>query len=234
MMRVSQAKKLFQSLLQEYFAGAQVAYTRQSRTAKTGIPLVVITPGNVRRDRDPVISEVGGEIIGSYLSRISMQIDLFTKGTPIIDPDTGRKVASENTAMDDILAFADFLNSPHTVEWCHSHDVALVIDGDAQDLTDIVNDNSYEFRSRLTVFFYFTQNAVGHTATLSEDSIKFPDGEEPEETESTTGGIGNKDVWKDADIEPEFTPSSTGGGSEELASESTGYFTEAEIKEERE
>jgi len=230
-LRVSEAKKIFQALLQEYFAGSIVIYSKQSRVAKPGVPLIVLTPGNVKRDRDPVIDEVGGELVGSYLSRISMQIDLFTKGSPVIDPDTGKVIASENTAMDDILALEDFLGSQYVIEWCGEHDVSIVIDGDAQDLTGIVNDNNYEFRSRLSVFFYFTQNAVGYTATLSEDSIKFPDGEEPKENNSTTGV--KNDLWEDASIEPEFTPSSAGGGSEELASQETGYFTEAEIKEEK-
>ena len=34
-------------------------------------------------------------------------------------------------------------------------------------------------------------------------------------------------------FEPEYTPSVSGGGSKELAEESIGYFTEAEVKEEK-
>lgn len=34
-------------------------------------------------------------------------------------------------------------------------------------------------------------------------------------------------------VKPEFTPTASGGGTEELASLETGYFTEAEIKEEK-
>mgnify|MGYP000166907413 FL=1 len=72
----------------------------------------------------------------------------------------------------------------------------------------------------MLVLFYFTQNAVGYAGVLGEDSIKVPEGTD-------------KDDWKDATIDPEFKPSSTGGGSEELASKETGYFTEVEIKEEK-
>ena len=110
------------------------------------------------------------------------------------------------------LAFADFLNSQYAIEWCHSHDVAISFDGDAQDLTGLVNDNNYEFRSRLPVLFYFTQKAVGYAAVLDESSIQYPTGEvdpdtgaptytekEPEDTESSSGqfnGVGQKDVYK--------------------------------------
>ena len=34
-------------------------------------------------------------------------------------------------------------------------------------------------------------------------------------------------------IQPEFAASDSGGGSKELAAEETGYFTEAEVKEEK-
>lgn len=222
-MRVSQAKELFRSLLQEYFAGAEVSFSRQSRAAKGSVPLVIITPGNVHRTRDSVMDLIDGTIVASYPSRISMQVDLFTKGAPVTDPSTGKIIASENTAMDDILAFMDFLDSLYVIAWCNKHDVSMVIDGDAQDLTGIVNDNNYEYRSRVSVFFYFTQTAVGHTATLDENSIKVPE----------NAGTEGEDRWDDATIVPDFTPTSTGGGSEELASEETGYFTEVEIKEEK-
>lgn len=69
----------------------------------------------------------------------------------------GSRVAYENTAMGRYARLCGFLNSQYAIEWCHSHDVAISFDGDAQDLTGLVNDNNYEFRSRLPVLFYFTQ-----------------------------------------------------------------------------
>ncbi len=206
-MRVSQAKELFRSLTAQYFAGAEVAFSRQSRVAKPNVPLVSITPRNVTRPSMPNYEEVDGVLVGHYLSRIPMQVDLFTHGLPVVDDETGVAVAYENTAMDDMLAFMDFLNSPYTVEWCHAHDVAIEFDGDPKDLTGLVNDDTYEYRSQLAVLFYFTQKAVGHTATLSEDSIQYPTGsgdyttEEPADAESSSGSYpGNK--YNTEDIEP--------------------------------
>jgi hypothetical protein len=227
--RASQAKELFRDLLQSYFTGANVTFTRQSRIAKPALPLVTITPGNVRRPLNPVYQNVEGEVAAYYQSRISMQIDLFTHGLPVYDIETGKAVAYENTAMDDMLALADFLNSEYTIEWCHRNDVSILIDGDATDLTGIVNDNNYEYRSRLTVQFYFTQKAVGYAAILTENSIQDLGGED---TDSTTGSSG-VNYYDDAVITPNFEHTSSGGGSEELANQSTGYFTEAEAKEEK-
>ena len=144
--------------------------------------------------------------------------------------------------MDDMLSFADFLNSEHTVQWSHQNDVSILIDGDVLNLTGVVNDTSYEFRSRLTVQFYFTQKAVGASTALLESSLQYPTGEkdpetqeptytptEPPETDSKSGPWGDKE---EPIVVPTFEPSASGGGTEELAKEETGYFTEVEIKEE--
>lgn len=237
-MRVSQAKELFRALTQEYFAGAWVTFSRQSRVAKPNVPLVSITPGNVNRPQNPSYENVGGEMLGYYPSRISMTVDLFTPGWEVVDEETGGTVAHENTAVDDMLAFADFLNSEHTINWCHENDVAIQFEGDVQDLTGLVNDTNYEFRSRLVVLLYFTQKVVGHAAVATEDSIK-PVGSLPPDP-GVDGGGGEDQPGQDAPqpeggivIEPHYEQTSSGGGTEELATQTTGYFTEVEIKEDK-
>ena len=112
------------------------------------------------------------------------------------------------------------------------------------ELTDPGFDHSVlcEFRSRLTVQFYFTQKAVGASTALLESSLQYPTGEkdpetqeptytptEPPETDSKSGPWGDEE---EPIIVPTFEPSASGGGTEELAKEETGYFTEVEIKEE--
>ena len=168
--------------------------------------------------------------------------------------------------MDDILSYADYLNSHFVTEWGSLNDVAVLLDGDAQDLTGVINDNNYEYRARVNVMLYFTQMAIVRAAVADEDSIRYPSyvrdpetgeierdeegnpvierdpetGEPlytdkpPSETESTTGGTTDADIIEQgAVVDPKFTQSSTGGGTEELASMEEGYFTEVEIKEEK-
>ncbi len=242
-MRVMQARELFRQLTASYFAGANVTFSNQSRVAKQKQPLIVLTTGNLSRPATPNYSTVSGVVVGNYLSRLPITVDLFSNGAPVIDQETGRTVAYEDNALDDMLSFADFLNSEHTVHWCHNHDVAIVIDGDAMTLTGLVNDNNYEYRARLSVMFYFTQQAVEGAAVLTESSIVYPTGdpdhpytpEEPVETESPTGGYKTDYIkkMKEAKVDPVYQPTASGGGSEELAQESVGYFNEAEIKEEK-
>lgn len=247
-MRVSQAKELFRQLTKSYFQNATVIFTRQSRIAKSQLPLVTITSGNVRRPTNPVLKMVNGYETSSYQTRLTLTIDLFTHGRPVLED--GKVIGYEDSALDDMLSFADYLDSQHTIEWCHNHDVAVLIDGEAQDMTGIVNDNNYEFRSRLSVLFYFTQTAIGHAAVLQEESLLYPHvvedesgeevvvytPEEPPTTESVSGAPSGKDADVDDDssvkVEPKFEESTAGGGTPELAAEDTGYFTEVEIKEE--
>ena len=243
-MRVNEAKELFRQLTKQYFSGATVAFANQSRQPKPTLPLVTITPGNVKRPNAPNYENINGTIVGNYLSRLSITIDLFTHGSPIVDEETGQTVAYENTALDDMMAFADFLNSTETVWWCNRNDVSVLIDGDAQDLTGIVNDTSYEYRSRLVVFFYFTQKAVGAAAVASEASILYPTGEKnengepiyapgaPVETESTTGQYEDESDGNDRPVvKTEFEQSSSGGGNKELADKQVGWFNEVEFME---
>ena len=238
-----EARELFRQITETYFSGASVVFSNQSRVAKQQQPLVVIAAGNLSRPWVPNYSAVDGIMVGHYLSKLSFTVDLFTNGYPVIDPDTSRIVAYEDNALDDILSFADFLNSDYCIQWSHDHDVAIQLDGDALNMTGLINDNNYEYRARLSVLFYFTQQAIDRAAVLGEDSIVYPTGdpknpyspEKPAETESPTGGYETDYIRKteDAKVQPTYKPSTSGGGNEELAQESIGYFSEAEIKEEK-
>lgn len=243
-MRVSGVKTAFQRLVQLYFPKATVAFAHQSRQPKglTSPALVLITPGIVKRPNNPVEEYIDGEIVQNYHSRISMTVDFFTKGTPLTN-ENGIIFAYEDTAVDDLLCFVNFINSQYTVAWCKKHDISIAVEGDIQPLTGVVNDTSYEFRARVVFVIYFTQKAIGFAPVFSEDSIKYPTGnfdelgnpiyspERPEDTESVVGS--SKDETGDLIIDKVVEDSpGTGGRNEDLANEDVGYFTQVEITEE--
>lgn len=182
-MKVRQANDIFRNLTAEYFNKAETVFANQSRKAKPKIPLVTIRPGNVKRTTFSNSSTIDGTNISAYPSRIQYQVDLFTNGVPyVVD---GETLYYENSAMDEIQSFIDYLNSEYVRTLCRKNDVSILVEGDAQDLTGIVNDSNYEFRSRLTVLFYFTQTSVGSAAVLSEDSVQYP----VYETDTETGDV---------------------------------------------
>lgn len=240
-MRVNKVKELFQQLTAEYFSAATVVFASQSRKPKGEIPLVVIKCGNAKRAQHITHDNVDGTLVGNYQSRISVTVDLFTNGLPVVDENTGKTVAYADSTLDDILAFADFVDSEYVTWWCNAHDITILLDGEAQNLTGVVNDSSYEYRSRLSFFVYFTQKTIDAAAVASEESILYPTenggytSEIPIPTTSTTGNYGSDEetAAENAVVEKTFTTTPSGGGNSELTDKKIGYFTEAEIREEK-
>ena len=163
-MTVSEAKELFRQLVKEHFANSTVIFDRQSRIAKPEVPLVTLSPGNVKRHR--AANEILDlpEMEGYFHSKLPFVIDLFTHGSPVYDEDMRTEIAREDTATDEMAQFANFLDSQYVTQWCNIHDVAIQVEGDVQNLTGAVNDTTYQFRSRLLVNVYFTQKTVGMKA----------------------------------------------------------------------
>lgn len=214
-MTLSELKKLLVQLTQTYFAGATVTYAKQSFVAKPGSPLVTLTTGSVNRSRNPPVKIIEGTPVAFYPASVPVQIDLFTHGRQE-EVAPGFTPIAENTAEDDMLAFESFLNSPFVTQWCHQHDIAIVVPTAVQDLTDLVHDTNYEFRAMLEIAVYFTMTAIGITGTLDIDSVKHSDGEDDIQADDVIN------------IEPQVTPTPSGGSSEMTAHEGE-YFTNAEI-----
>lgn len=232
-MRPADVKDYFRKLVQAYFAKANVIYGRQSHAAKPELPLVSLTAGNVKRTRDNCGYDIDGSPIYCYPSSMNITIDLFTHGAQVIRD--GEVVAYDNNAIDEMTAFADFLGSRHVLEWCDRYDVAISIDGDVQDLTGVLNETAYEYRSRLNLWISFTQSSVENAAVLSETSISYPtgiidpvSGEEQYAPHDPERSPVEPDP-STATIVPSYDDSANVGGSEELASETAPFFDTVEI-----
>lgn len=222
-MNVREARKLVYDLLALYFQGADIAYSRQPNAVKPSAPLVTLSTVSVSRPSNPPTETVDGHPVSYYPVTMALQVDLYTKGSPV-EVSPGRSVPLENTALSDMMEFANFLGSEFVVNWSHRNDVALYVNGDVRDTTALINNASYQFRSTLELTLNFTQKAIGYTGILDPASIKHttPEGE-------AEGDDQAPDVY----VEPEFKPTPSGGGTTELAEETIGYFTEVEIKEEK-
>lgn len=222
-MNVREARQLMYDLLGLYFKNATVMYGSQSNAVKPAAPLVTLSTVSVARPSNPPTTTVDGHPVSYYPVTMALQVDIYTKGSPV-EVSPGQSVPLENTALSDMIEFANFLGSEYIVNWSHRNDVALCVNGDVRDTTALINKTSYQFRSTLELAMSFTQKAVGYTGILDPASIKHttPEGE-------AEGDDQSPDVY----VEPEFEPTHSGGGTTELAEETIGYFTEAEIKEEK-
>lgn len=223
-MKVYELKEAVRELTMLYFTGATVTYAKQSFVAKPVKPLVTLSTGAVSRSMNPPTQILDGRPVAFYPATIPIQVDLFTHGlqkevalgfTPIV----------ENTAEDDMLGFADFLNSDFAVQWCHERDIAVVVPNTVEDLTGLINDTNYEFRAMLELVVYFTMTAIGYTGTLAPESIKVQEDPGGEETP------GGPETGESVTLEPVITVSPSGGGNEELAEQEDGYFSNVEIND---
>lgn len=230
-MKVLELRDLLLEITKVYFSQATVRYTKRSFASKPTNPLVTLTMGTVRRATNPPTRIIDGRPVSFYPATVNVQIDLFTNGrktdlgpgvTPIVD----------NTAEDDMLSFMEFLNSDYAVQWCHRHDIAIIVPNTVEDLTGVVSDTSYDFRAMAEIMVNFTMEAIGYTGTLTPESVKHvasetnpAPGHEPGE-EYYGGDIQADDV---TEVIPatEVTPS--GGGDEELTAEEHGYFSNVRI-----
>lgn len=232
-MTVTDVKNAIRDLAAMYFSGATVTYTKQSFTAKPVKPLVTLTSGSVTRPRNPPMKIIDGRPVSFYPATLPIQMDLFTHGRKEA-PKPGYTPIMVNTAEDDMLAFADFLNSDFAIQWCHERDLSIIISNTVQDLTDLINDTNYEYRAMLEITVGFTMTAIGYTGVMSPDSIKHSgvtvDPATGEETpyEYTGGDIQGEDVTA---MEPVATQTPSGGGNPELAEQEGGYFTNVEIND---
>ncbi len=233
-MDVKKARSLVYELLGVFFSGASVKHSKQPNTVKSQPPLVTLTTVSVQRPLNPPQKVIDGITVSYYPTRMSLQIDLYTKGAPV-QQRPGFITPAENTALSDLVEFANFVASDFTVNWCHQRDVSLTLSGEAHDTSELINDASYQFRATMEMVMNFTQKAVGYTAILDPSSIKrptpppTPGGDDPEPLPDPIIPDTDPDEAEGVYVEPVFTPSASGGGSEELAKETIGYFTSAEI-----
>ncbi len=224
-MTLSELKVALRQLTKLYFNRAEVTFTKQSFRAKPAGALVTLSMAPVSRPMNPPVA--------FYPASTSIQIDLFTNGAQE-EVEQGFTPIAENTAEDDMLAFASFLNSEYVVQWCHERDIAIVVPPTVQDLTGLIHDSNFEFRAMMEIMVYFTMTAIGYTGTLEAGSVKHsgttvdPETGEEKPYEYEGGDIQADDV---SELVPVIKPTPSGGGNEDMAADEGGYFSNVEIND---
>lgn len=261
-MTFSEAKGHIRNIVKKYFAGATVDFANRSSSVMPQSPYVCITTGAPIRDQFPVERTVSDRIVRYYQTRLPVQIDLFTNGTEG-EPDENGFVSMEDTSVEDLMDFQNYLESPYVLHWCDRIDAAIIVESSAQPLTGLITDTNYQFRSMMELTFCFVNKAVGYAGVQGEDSIQHPSGSgsgspdtgsgnpsqpgdssppgqpggtsSPEGDGSEPGYVEPDDTEEGVTIEPTYKPSPSGGRTEELVEQTeTGYFTAVKIEYKKE
>lgn len=219
-MTLNELQEHLLDLAERYFSGATVIWA-QEKAVKPTPALVTLRTGNVSRPLQPITEVIDGVPCGYYPSRVLLEVNLFTKGRAYRLKD-GKTAAQENTAVNDLLDFVNFVNSPVVTDWCYTHNITINPNGDVMDATAAINDTRWEYRAMIEFAVDFIEFAVGAAGILAESSVK--NGINPEEPDKPGHPY----------IDPVWSQTSSGGGSQELADETTGYFEAVEIEPEKE
>jgi len=200
--------------------------------------------GSIVRPYQPITQSVNGVPINCYPSKTTLQVDLYTKGYSLND-ETGVTAVYENTAVNDLTDFVNFINSTYVDDWSGEKDVSILAN-QVHDLTGLINDTSWEYRAMAELEIGFTQGAVGHTGTMFDDGIPYHDNGVPKYDSEGYAidrnwvrltddhgqplpplpiGPDGKPVYPDVEITP------SGGRTQELASQHTGWFNKIENPE---
>ena len=254
-------------LVAEYFAllkeTGNIVWAKTKPVQPSG-PFVSLYLSGIKGPNLPNRSYVDGIVHDSYPRETTLAVDLSTPGAPTSD-EPGIISANENTAVNDLTGFINFLNSQHVDHWCGRTGISLKAN-EARDLTALTHGSSWGYRALVEVKVGFVQSVFGHTGTNYEGGIPLHPNGRPKYDADTGMPLydngqpmydsGGKPLGSDGTRLPEgspspplpppsvnddgtpfippFSPDSSGGGTQNLANETTGYFTDVEIeKDER-
>ena len=204
-------------------------------------PMVALTTGPINRNERRNRLYFDGIVVDRWPSKTMLQVDLFTKGAPTSDA-PNVTAAYENTAVNDLTDFVNFLHSVYADHWSFLNDISLNVYG-VQDLTAITNDTSWAYRAMVEIEVGFTQTAVGFTASNFEDGVPYHDNGRPmfDGEGYALDRDGNRIPAPPLPIGPDGRPvfpqyelTHSGGGSQELADQRLGWFEDVEIENKKE
>ena len=166
---LNQLKQAIFSHFAAYWGKAAVVWGASDKV-KPLAPLIVLRLGTVMRATQPITQMVNGIVFSAYPSEVPLQIDLFTKGNTVSTPEGAY---AENTAVNDLLAFVNYLDSTATIEWSNQNNVGVSLMGGVQDLSEVINDTQWQYRAMAEIRLTFTQWAAEYNGVLNEANIIF-------------------------------------------------------------
>lgn len=166
-MTVRELKNALYEIIQGYFAGADVAWSEQN-SVKSQNPLIRLKLSSVTRASYFINETINNAPTGYIASKTILTVDLFTHGKREVDEEGYSYF--ENTAVDDMNDFVNYLSSPYIDEVCEMHNISIMPEGNVKD-TSAVLDNDYSFRAMQEFVVSFVQETKGY-AGISRDNWK--------------------------------------------------------------
>ena len=171
-MKVRELKNILYDIVQGYFDRAEVAWSEQNGVKSTS-PFIRLKLGSIKR-ASYFINQVDNNAPCGYICSTTMlTVDLFTHGEEIVDEE-GYAIY-ENSALDDMADFLNYLQSPYIDEKCETLNISIRPEGDIKD-TSAVLDNDYSYRAMQEFVVSFVQETRGYAGISRENWEPTPSG----------------------------------------------------------
>ena len=169
-MTQTELKQKLYELVSLYFGGATIVWG-MTNAVQSKAPLITLRMGNISRPYQPIRQNKDGISADYYPSKTTIQIDLFTSGVEL-NKEAGITAARENTAVNDMTDFVNFINSVYVDDWSGQNDISILAN-EIHDLTELVNSTQWQYRAMVELEIGFTQCAVGNAAIMNERGIPY-------------------------------------------------------------
>lgn len=170
-MSIDELRNVLYDITARFFVGATVIWAEQTNT-KPPFPYVTLKLGAVQRNAFPLLTENARY----YECRTTVEINLYTKGRPINvkgDAVTGNFV---NTATADMMDFFNYLESEQITDLLAGYGMDISLMPPVRDLTELLNDSRYRYRSMAEASVSFALEADGMYGIGSMPAVPNPSG----------------------------------------------------------
>lgn len=153
-MNTSETKKYMRDLVAVYYGDGHVFLAGQ-KAPRPVTPYITVKYGksNRKRSRITLYDEKDQCQKNYWQRRIEMEINLYTQGKNVAPE--GYDEQYENTAVDDLEDFVNFLYSDEIIDRTTKQNVVVSHSSEVTDLSSLQNESTYRYRAivRLTVDF---------------------------------------------------------------------------------
>lgn len=201
-MTFNKLKDTLADIVKGYFASANVIWSQGNQT-KPQKPYITLKLSSTGKSTHSIKIGNDGVQSGFYPSEAVFTVEVITKGKKINIPDCDP--IYKNTAVGDLMDFCLYLESEEIIILTESEDITIEQKAPVLDITALLDGVENEYRASVEFDVYYTQEVKG------------------------AYNVSNKTEGTPSDI---FTPTDSGGRTEEIVNAEIGYFEKVNIESE--
>lgn len=201
-MILKDVRKEIYDVVSKFFCQATILWGEQINTKPT-VPYLTL---KITQDSRSNFSHKEGDATIT-VHQVRLEINLYTGGRSLSNSKNAT-TNFENTAIDDMSEFLDYLRSDFTQLEIGKLGMAFELESDIKDLSFLENDTSYRYRA------------------MAEFLVSYQD--------ITGGAYSNRHLDENLDVIETSDTNPSGGGSKEMKETETGYTTQVIINESQE